>query len=315
MITIEKYDASRSEEWNRLVHQSPNGLFLFDRNYMDYHSDRFTDHSLLFIENDQLIALLPANLDPTGNLISYEALTFGSLIKTPKLRSAKVLEITSLLVEYVKEHAFASLVYKPIPAVFQTQASDDDLYALHCLGLTLFRRDLSSVVHLNQPHKYSKGRKWSIGKAKKAGVTIQFENQLAPFYEMLENRLEEKYSVKPVHSKDELGPLASRFPDNIKISCAYLEDSPEPCAGVTLYDYGYTLHTQYMATTEEGRDIGALDFLIDHHITEAKQNGKNYFSFGTSTVEQGTVLKTSLVQQKESFGARSITHDFYKLEP
>ena len=86
MISIKKYDASCSEEWNRLVKQSPNGLFLFNRNYMDYHADRFTDHSLLFIQDGQPIALLPANIDNNRNLVSHGGLTFGSLIRTPKLR-------------------------------------------------------------------------------------------------------------------------------------------------------------------------------------------------------------------------------------
>jgi hypothetical protein len=281
---------------------------------MEYHADRFTDHSLVFIKEGQAIALLPANIDKEGNLVSYESLTFGSLIKTPKLRSADVLELIRLLVEYAKDHKFNSLVYKPIPSVFQAWASDDDLYALHRYGFKLFRRDLSSVIQLNQPYKYSKGRKWSIGKARKCGVKVQEQNQLPLFYDMLKTRLETKYATSPVHGMDELALLSSRFPDHIQISCAYLGEAHQPCAGITIYNYGKTLHTQYMATTEEGRDIGALDFLIDHHINEAKMSGKAYFSFGISTEEQGMVLNTGLVQQKESFGARSITHDFYRLE-
>ena len=42
---------------------SKNGTFLFLRAYMDYHSDRFHDHSLMFHnEKGKLIAVLPANI-------------------------------------------------------------------------------------------------------------------------------------------------------------------------------------------------------------------------------------------------------------
>ena len=50
MFDIVRYTADKEAEWNAFVAQSKNGTFLFDRGYMDYHSDRFTDHSLMFFE-------------------------------------------------------------------------------------------------------------------------------------------------------------------------------------------------------------------------------------------------------------------------
>ena len=62
MFKIRRYTASDKEAWNRFVADSKNGTFLFDRNYMDYHSDRFADFSLLVADAaDRLIGLLPAN--------------------------------------------------------------------------------------------------------------------------------------------------------------------------------------------------------------------------------------------------------------
>ena len=314
MISIKKYEAPQREEWNRLVRESSNGLFLFNRDYMDYHADRFVDHSIMFLEDGQPIALFPANIDDARALVSHGGLTFGGLIRTPKLRARNILDLFGCLIDTFETQSFAGILYKAIPLAFQTQPSEDDLYALHRFGFKLMRRDLSSVVPLDQPTKYSKGRKWSIGKAAKNNVSVRSDGQLAPFYNMLERRLQTRYAVRPTHSQEELGLLASRFPDNIRISCAYLDDFTEPCAGVTLYDCGCTLHTQYMATTEEGRDVGALDFLIDYHIDEARRLGKRFFSFGISTENEGMVLNEGLVQQKESFGALGVIHDFYKLE-
>ena len=47
-MDIRRYTPEKADEWNRFVAQSKNGTFLFDRRYMDYHADRFQDHSLMF---------------------------------------------------------------------------------------------------------------------------------------------------------------------------------------------------------------------------------------------------------------------------
>ena len=62
MMSLRRYTADDAEAWDDFVEQSKNGTFLFKRQYMDYHSDRFTDHSLLFFNKKRhLIAFLPAN--------------------------------------------------------------------------------------------------------------------------------------------------------------------------------------------------------------------------------------------------------------
>ena len=48
MFEIIRYTPDKANEWNKFIAKSKNGTFLFDRNYMDYHSDRFHDYSLLF---------------------------------------------------------------------------------------------------------------------------------------------------------------------------------------------------------------------------------------------------------------------------
>ena len=61
MIEIHRYTAAYHRDWNDFVSESSNGTFLFLREYMEYHADRFTDYSLLVYEGNKLLALLPAN--------------------------------------------------------------------------------------------------------------------------------------------------------------------------------------------------------------------------------------------------------------
>ena len=56
MFEIRRYTADRADEWNQFVRASKNGTFLFDRRFMDYHSDRFRDHSLMVFRDHRLYA-------------------------------------------------------------------------------------------------------------------------------------------------------------------------------------------------------------------------------------------------------------------
>ena len=61
MFEIKKYNDADKEAWNAYVEHARNATFLFNRNYMDYHSDRFKDYSLMFYKNGKLHSLLPAH--------------------------------------------------------------------------------------------------------------------------------------------------------------------------------------------------------------------------------------------------------------
>lgn len=61
MFQISVYQPSQAAEWDSFVHTAKNGLFLFLRPYMDYHKQRFTDHSLMVYRRNQLYAVLPGH--------------------------------------------------------------------------------------------------------------------------------------------------------------------------------------------------------------------------------------------------------------
>jgi hypothetical protein len=55
-----------------------------------------------------------------------------------------------------------------------------------------------------------------------------------------------------------------------------------------------------------------LDKVISSTIFEAREAGASFFSFGVSTESNGRILNEGLLWQKESFGARSVVHDFMR---
>ena len=69
-------------------------------------------------------------------------------------------------------------------------------------------------------------------------------------------------------------------------------------------------HAQYIASSKEGTEVGALDGLFDYLINE-RYSDKKWFDFGISTEQGGTYLNEGLVFQKEGFGARAVVYDQY----
>jgi len=62
-MQILKYTTEHKNIWNEFVKNAKNAHFFFLRDYMEYHSDRFEDYSLLvFDETQKLISILPANI-------------------------------------------------------------------------------------------------------------------------------------------------------------------------------------------------------------------------------------------------------------
>ena len=59
-MRIEQYKEQYKGTWNSFVKNSKNGHFFFQRDYMEYHSDRFDDISLMiFNDKENLISILP----------------------------------------------------------------------------------------------------------------------------------------------------------------------------------------------------------------------------------------------------------------
>lgn len=84
-LHVELYTAAMKEEWDAFVDSSRNATFLLRRDYMDYHSDRFTDCSLIVRHGDKPVALLPASRHGS-EARSHGGLTYGGLVLPPTSR-------------------------------------------------------------------------------------------------------------------------------------------------------------------------------------------------------------------------------------
>ncbi|WP_368564642.1 GNAT family N-acetyltransferase [Pseudoxanthomonas sp. UTMC 1351] len=307
MFLVRPYVTADAKAWDALVASSRNGNLLHLRGYMDYHADRFADASLVVQRGDEVVAVLPANI--RGDAVaSHAGLTYAGLLCSHALRAGSTLAVFDQIGEHYQSRGLSRLLYKAIPHVFHASPAEEDLYALHRLGARLQRRDVSSVIALREPSRFTPERRRSIAKAGKAGLRVQTGQDMAGFHVLLTQVLE-RHGAAPTHRLEELQLLCNRFPSQIVLHEARAGDAL--LAGALVYDFGKTVHTQYLVASEEGRRLDALSFLLADLI-ERVYAQRDYFSLGISTEQEGRVLNDGLIEQKERFGARAIVHDFYE---
>ena len=308
-ITITKYSPGQAAEWDAFVDASKNGTFLFHRAYMDYHSDRFCDFSLMTYRRGKLYGLLPANVQG-DTLYSHGGLTYGGLVMDDHATAADVIETFTSMNDYLFLVGVKRVVYKAVPVIYHRRPAEEDLYAIfNACGARLARRSVSTVVCCESPVKWRRVRVCGAAKAASAGVTIKQENDPRIFWEILSSNLRNKYNVSPVHNVGEITLLMNRFPDNIKLFTAGRDGLT--LGGVLLYITDTVAHAQYISASEVGKEAHALDLLF-RELMQTYLSNHRYFDFGTSTEDNGRVLNEQLIYQKEGFGGRAICYDTYE---
>lgn len=309
-MRVEVYSKEYKEVWDNFVHNSKNGTFLFLRDFMEYHSDRFNDFSLLFYKEEKLIALLPGNLKD-GIYYSHQGLSYGGLIMNTSTTTIEVTIIFEHLIISLRQQGIKEIVYKAIPHIYHSMPAEEDLYALFINKAQIAGRGVSSTLLLNTEQNYTIERKRGIKKAIANGLTISESDDYSSFWTILEENLRKRYNAKPVHTIGEISLLHQRFPDNIRLLGVYNKED-EMIAGTVLFVTDKVVHLQYIASSDEGKLTGATDILIDH-ITQQHWAGRTYFDYGISTENNGLYLNQGLIRHKEGFGARAITYDIYSI--
>lgn len=310
-MEIRRYRREDKELWNSFVSKARNATFLFDRNYMDYHADRFDDNSFMFYHKGKLKAVLPANV-AGDTLYSHQGLTYGGLLLDKKATVEDVLECFDSLNFWLRENGISKVVYKTLPWIYQQYPSEEDLYALtwKCKA-QLISRDISSSIVIDNKLKFAESRKSGIRKALSLNIEVGESNDVDGFWHILEDNLGNRYNAKPVHTSSEMKLLMSRFPNSIKLYVAKMNG--EIVGGTLIYVTPQVVHTQYISASVEGKKHGTLDLLFDYIINKVYANCR-YFDFGKSTEQGGAYLNESLIFQKEGFGGRGVCYDWYQWE-
>ena len=308
--TIKKYQTKDFDVWNNFIAEAKNATFLFHRNFMEYHSSRFEDFSLLIFENEILKSVLPANIFK-NQVFSHQGLTYGGLVLKEKVKLKEVILMFKEILFFLHKNEIEQLQIKQIPSVYCKVFSDELEYILFLTNAEIYRKDTLSVINLNQKVNYSETRKQGINKGKRNDLIIKEENNFEVFWDkILIPNLKTKHNAAPVHSIDEMEKLALLF-KNIRQFNVYHQE--EIVAGTTIFETEKVAHVQYISVDKTKSDLGILDFLFDYLISDVFQD-KAFFDFGTSNENNGKNLNAGLSFWKESFGARTVVQNFYEVK-
>lgn len=309
--TVKRYESKYFDDWNAFISTAKNATFLFNRNFMEYHSDRFKDFSLMIYDQEKLVAVLPANR-VGATVFSHQGLTYGGLVLPPNSKLYNVIFIFKSILSFLNENAITTFNIKKIPSIYCDTFSDETDYLVSiCKGITKMKHAVS-VINLDSNFKISKSRRECINRGKKLNLVIKEEENLELFWnDILIPNLMEKYNSKPVHSIEEIQYLKEKFPKNIKHFNVFHND--KLVCGTTLFITNDVVKPQYISGNEDNNLLGSIDYLYDFLINEVSK-GKKFFDFGPSHENNGLNIVKNINFWKESFGAQTLVQNFYEIE-
>ncbi|MEN2400985.1 FemAB family protein [Flavobacterium sp. MC2016-06] len=307
--TIKKYDQNDYTIWNDFVKKAKNATFLFHRDFMEYHKDRFEDFSILVFENQKLVAVLPANKND-NSVHSHQGLTYGGLVFLSKFKAENIELILDQILFFLNKNGIRNFYYKPIPSFYFTEGNNEIDFFLFKKGAFIDRKEMNLAINLTLPLKISKSKLKHFRRIENLDLDIIEEQDFQPFWEeILEPRLLEKFEAKPVHTKEEITLLKQKFPENIKQYSVYQKD--KIIAGITIFETENGVKSQYGATSKNGEEVRALDFLFISLIEKYKHEGKHFFDMGIVNEENEKRYHPGLLTQKEELGCAVYNQDFY----
>lgn len=306
MITIKKYNKSLKKQWDVFVANAINSSFLFQRDFMEYHQDRFEDYSLLAFKGEKLVAVLPAN-KVAKTVYSHQGLSYGGLLINA-LYIEEYFAVLGVMLQYLNDNEIMQLQLNPIPHIYHKSLSEEIAYATFLLKAKRNRSDAYFVVN---PSDYDMNRN------RKRALKVAIANELifvesldfSKFWTVLSTNLQSRFATKPTHSLSEISLLAKRFPENIKLF--EVRKELKVLAGAVVFLVDDVAHIQYSSADETREETASMDFLFNEILSY--YHDKKWVSFGISGEEQGRFLNKGLVYWKQSFGARVAVQNFYEI--
>jgi hypothetical protein len=309
--TIRTYQPTDYETWNSFVKVAKNATFLFHRDFMEYHADRFTDYSLMIFDGIQLIAVIPGN-KADNVFYSHQGLTYGGIVVKENLGGEKIEEILKATLIFLTNNCFSSFRIKSFPFFNDEMINQNLDYFLWKSDAKIYERNMNLVIDLKKEIKIAKSKRKKY--AQNLSLPLEFvrETSFDAFWNnILTPRLWLKHQVKPVHSLEEITQLAIDFPENIIQYSVYLKG--EILSGITIFKDKKSIKSQYGATSDLGEKYRALDFLyiklMDLYMCEI-----DFFDLGTVNSDHGQVYFKGLLKQKEELGATTFIHDYYEIK-
>lgn len=308
--TVRLYSNSDFELWNDFVSKAKNATFLFHRNFMEYHKDRFEDYSMMVFYSDDLVSIIPANR-VGDEVFSHQGLTYGGFVLDEKTTLDTISAIYNAVLDFLVDHRIARLQVKEIPFFYDNSKQSVEKTILIKNGTKIIRKNTFLGIDLKADFSISKSKLKHYKRLLNSDLLIEKEDGFNRFWhQVLTPLLQEKYGVSPVHSLAEITLLKQLFENNIEQYNVYLDN--EILAGITIFKTEDVVKSQYGAVTENGKKYRALDFLFIHLIEKFK-NSYHFFDMGTVNDDSELGINQGLLNQKKELGCELYNQNIFQI--
>lgn len=324
---IVRYTEEQQEVWDRFIEQeSINGTFLQQRKFLNYHSkDKFKDVSILFYEQEELVALCPAcEVEENAKRVfySHKGSTYGGfIIKKSMNKAEKLLYLIQVFEEYLRKEGYDKCVLKPTMKLLCEENIDLLEFCLYYNKYTEYKElnlyvDYSTYAAdtiSNLSHRKQRNVKRCI----REEVTVREitkREEIEQFHNILCGNLD-KFGLAPVHTAEELWDLyTKRVPDKIKFYAAFLQEKMLAGTMVFLFEKVKCAHTQYLAADLEYNKLSPMSMIYYSMAKLYGELGYKALSWGITSEHLGTEINMGLTQNKEEYGSCYVTNYIYEKE-
>jgi len=299
--TVRLYNDTDFDLWNEFITKAKNATFLFHRNFMEYHKDRFDDYSMMVFCNDKLVSVIPANR-VEDRVYSHQGLTYGGFVLDGEDSFNDTADIFKAVLSFLSHHKIVEFQIKELPSFYNSLKSTIEKEIITNENINIVKKNTILGIDFKSNFSISKSKLKHYRRLLDGGLNIKKEDGFESFWnQILIPLLNEKYRVNPVHSLAEINYLKSKFEDNIEQYNLYLED--EILAGITIFKTSDVVKSQYGAVSEKGKKYRALDFLFIYLIEKFKHT-YSFFDMGTVDNDSEKGINEGLLNQKIELGCK-----------
>ena len=319
-IHVKEYSPQHHQLWDEFVRASSrNGGIYQERDFLSYHPEgKFKDASLLFFEENELIAVFPAAIVPDNGkekVVSHPGSSYGGLVYDYEATVCRVMEILEQLIEHYKSKNIDAIEIKLAEPIFHATPEGELTYLLWHRGFNIKTQEISTCVSLSNGNSWEKlGRKKNltdIRKLERNGYVVTTTDEADKIFPIIEKNLATKYNCKPTHTLDELKKLKETYPQRIHFFAVKVNE--EIAAVTVLFDVtSKAVHTFYIAQSQEYANTNVLPLLFYKIFEQYRQRNFDWYNFGISS--RGQQIKWGMLEFKERMGGRATARQVWKLE-
>jgi hypothetical protein len=315
MIEIVRYNAGMASQWDQFIESSINGTFLHSRAFFNHNPlNQEDDYSFVFLENNMIIGLLPANkYSKDGRVVlnSFLRSTYGGFVIGNDVGVADMIHIVELLKQNALDNNIDVIIIRPSFSIYHIMPANHIEYALWLNGFTLKCREIEIAIPIVEDYHrfYESSTTRSIKKAIKSGVSINESGDLHKYWEVLTRNLQEKHNTKPVHTIEEIVKLIELVGHN-RVKLFTAEYNGETIGGILVFFANKKVaHAQYIAANTYYQEMRPLNLIIDHIVKWCLQRNFTFFNLGMACEPDGLELNAGLCRFKEGFGGRWVLRE------